>query len=263
MILGKKHIIARKVADEFRERLILTHAELLTYPLQYLNLQVAVTEHFKIIVDEIPEMSVRKIRAKLNSLGLGFPGEAYDEFLELAGFFYATDDTAFIYIEQNDSEERKKFSLSHEISHFLNEYFKIKLKKKDHDTLSLFEEESGGLPIVVAKRCTKKDVFTPIYGKEEPDFAADVNKVSIEQLMIQREQHQNRLRERICDWFAAELLMPVDILKQQEPTWIKSGASLEKIVEEVQALFGVSYQAARVRVEELKLGTNVQQSLIE
>src|SRR5260221_8792857 len=157
MILQKRHIIARKVADEFRRSLNMSHRELLEYPLQYMNIQVAVCEYFGIIISEIPELSVQKVRAKLSTLGLRVNTQDYDDYLQLAGFLYASEGAVCIFIEQLDIEERKKFTLAHEIAHFLNEYFKlrVKLKRDDQLTLPLFEESPRKSPLIIANRCTK------------------------------------------------------------------------------------------------------------
>jgi Zn-dependent peptidase ImmA (M78 family) len=263
MILQKRHIIARKVADEFRGRLLLTHTELLEYPLQYVNLQIAICEHFGIIVDEMPNLSIRKIKAKLSSLNLPLEAESYDEYLQLAGFLYASDGAVIIFIEQMDSEERKKFTLAHEIAHFLNEYFKLRLKLKQANqmTLPLFESGPRKSPTFIAKRCTKNDVFSAIYGQAEPDFEVGSNPVSLVSLLAQKQMNQDSLREKICDWFAAEVLMPVDMLKRLEPQWIDQRMTLDAMSQAVQENFLVSFQAAQVRVKELKLGNILQDGL--
>jgi Zn-dependent peptidase ImmA (M78 family) len=265
MILKKRHIIACKVADEFRDRMRMDHSELLKYPLKYLNFQVAVCEQFGIIIDEIPALSVRKVRSKLAMLGLQFDPEAYDDYLQLAGFLYASDGAVIIFIEQTDIEERKKFTLAHELSHFLNEFFKIqiKLNRRNQLILPLFEVDHLKSLSVIAKRCTKNDVFSLIYNSKEADFSASKKTASIESLIAQKQIRQDNLRERICDWFAAELLMPIHILKELERQWIAEGHSLDLMIENIQQFFEVSFHAAKVRAEELSLGVISQDTLIE
>ena len=250
------------MADEFRKRLLHTHAELLVYPLKYMNLQVALCEHFGIIVDEIENLAIRKIRTKLFSLGLHLPAEPFDDYLELAGFLYASDGTVIIFIEKNDIEERKKFSLAHETAHFLNEYFKLKAQRTNHTTLPLFEEKTSESHVVIAKRCTKNDVFGMLFGKKEPDFHVKNEKVSIESLLAYKQKRQDTLREKICDWFAAELLMPVDIVRQLESKWMAEGLTLDQMINGIQESFEVSFFAAQVRADELQLGQTSQDYLI-
>jgi len=261
MILSTRHIIAQKVADEFRGQVARTHSDMVSYPLRYLNLQIALSEHFRVIVHEIPDMTVQKVVAELRSFGFRLSPESYDKYLNLAGLFYAAGDAVIIFIERRDSEERKKFTLSHEISHFLNEYFRMKLKRKGYGTLSLFEPSQSGDHAVVAKRCSKRDVFSSVLGEPEPDFEPRDRGVSLDQLRISYERHQDRLKERICDWFAAELLMPVSVIKRHEHKWIEEGKSFSEIVESVRSLFEVSWQASRIRAEELQIG-NIEESFL-
>jgi Zn-dependent peptidase ImmA (M78 family) len=264
MIPRKPHLIARRVGNTFREELQRTHSDLLAYPLQYRNLRIAVSEHFNMVIEELPNLRVESVRDFLARLQLQLPIEPCDNYLELAGFMYAYDDGAIIFIEQNDIEERKKFSLLHEVSHFLNEYFQIRLRTKNHGTLSLFVEKMANEDaIVVATRCTKNDIFTQIYGIVEKDFRDDNAISSIEHIKALRQKRQDQLKEKICDWFAAEVLMPIAMLEQLEKGWLQRGFSNLDMINEIRVSFEVSRIAAQVRAQELQLGVVPQQHLIE
>lgn len=255
MIVQKKHLIARKLSNKFKEDLITTHPDLIRYPLEYESLKITIQEHFNIIIEEIPNLKIKKVKSILYKFNLDFPSKEYDDYLDLAGLMIAYDNVAFIFIEENDSEERKKFSLLHEVSHFLNEYYKIKLKSKDNQTIPLFDElTKPNSTIMVAKRCTKNDVFTQTYGSKENEISSDTNLRLLKKLRAEKNAKEENLKERVCDWFSAEVLMPIDLLKQLEIKWTNENYTLNDMIESIQKLFRVSKQAAKVRANELKLG---------
>jgi Zn-dependent peptidase ImmA (M78 family) len=261
MIIKKPHMIARKLADKFRLDLSQTHPEFLRYPLNYLQLKVAITEHLDILIEEIDDLQIKKIKYFLTKLNLPFPNEPYDDFLEVAGFMYAYDGGAVVFIEGMDNEERKKFSLLHELSHYLNEYYRIMLRTKDHGTLPLFTESNNPVSMIAA-RCTKNDIFMQIYGREEKESQNVKNKQLVDQLLAKKQERQNQLREKVCDWFSAEMLMPIDILKDLERQWILKKLSFAEMVDQIQSEFGVSRLAAKVRAQEVQLGKVIQLDLL-
>jgi Zn-dependent peptidase ImmA (M78 family) len=263
MILQKRHIIAKRVGNKFKEDLKQSHSEFLNYPLEYLKLKIAISEFFNIVIEELPELTLDNIRKYLLKFNLELPREIGDDNLELAGFMYISDNASFMFIEENDIEERKKFSLLHETSHFMNEYYQIKLKSSEMHTISLFEKDiRSESNIIIAKRCSKNDVFGQIYGINQEKDKGIEKIVLVNKLIEEKEKRENVIKERICDWFAAEVLMPVEIIKKMEEKWILRKYPYEEMVNEIHSFFKVSRQAANVRATELQVGVSLQEKLI-
>jgi Zn-dependent peptidase ImmA (M78 family) len=68
---------------------------------------------------------------------------------------------------------------------------------------------------------------------------------------LQREQKE-KFKEVKANYFAAELLMPMEECRQMEHEC--EGASRIELITELMKRFGVSHAAAAIRVEELWLG---------
>jgi len=246
----KKHLVAQQVADLFRQKIQRTHSDLYGYPLSLSTLTTMISETYWIAVQPVANLDIHKVQTVIQRLGGSLETSVLDEYSALAGFLYAYRGSGVIFIEAMDTEERQKFSLAHELGHFVIEYYQpIHLKYGSSNTIPLFvEEQTRDMRQVVAARCTKRD----IYGDDEPHIVQPIEEVVkrlLDELQRERKEKFNEIRANL---FAAEMLMPLEKCRQIERAYI--GRDQEEIVHVVMRTFGVSRQAARYRVQELQLG---------
>lgn len=245
----QKHRIAEKVVDSFRTKVQRTHADLFCYPLSLTALSVMISETYPIAVHEITRLDIQKIHAMISRCGGSFTPSVLDAYTALVGFLYAHRGGGMIFIEREDSEERRKFSLAHELAHFLNDYYEpFYLRYEASNTIPLFAEDRTALmQQVVAARCSERD----IYGDHAPEVkriaSLEVKKI----VQAIRREERERFNEIRANLFAAELLMPLEECKRIEHECLKTNLD---IATELIKRFGVSRQAARYRVQELQLG---------
>ena len=186
----------------------------------------------------------------LKRLDLPYEATVLDRYSALAGFLYAHRGNGIIFIEETDPEERRKFSLAHELGHFINDYYRpVYLKYENSNTIPLFQEEgTAQLRQVVSARCTKRDIF----GEDEPKLVEVKNKENEELLVELHRKQKEKFKEIKANYFAAELLMPMEECKRIE--YENEGASGAELTAALVMRFAVSRSAAAIRVEELRLG---------
>jgi len=225
MILREKHIRAQEEANSFLDLLSAYDATLITYPLEYEKLKLAISERFDILIEEIHGLTVREVKDHLDRLGLPWPSESVEDDTELSGFFYSAEPNArFIFLDASDNEERKKFSLLHEVCHFLKECF-----------WSYHRDQQP----VIAMRCTSHDLVAKCNTTTSTDKVVD--------------DHGN-FKEWVCNWFAAEVLMPVQDIADLEKSWKRKKMSKDQVADCIKSQFQVSRSAAGIRTIDLKIG---------
>ena len=84
------------------------------------NLEQALAESGILTVLPREGLRVRTIRAWLEKLGIAHPLNVADR--PLRACLVACDGAGFAFIEKTDSEEERRFSLAHELAHFLTDY---------------------------------------------------------------------------------------------------------------------------------------------
>jgi len=133
---------------------------------------------------------------------------------------------------------------------FTNDYYRpVYLKYESSNTIALFQEEQTvQVRQVVSARCTKRDIF----GGDESEMV-EVKSPDARSLLdsLQREQKE-KYKEIKANFFAAELLMPMEECKRVEHE--NPGAGQEELTAALMKRFGVSRAAASIRVKELRLG---------
>ena len=221
-----------------------------SYPIAFNSLSARIRESFRIAIHSIPDLDIARIAATVQRLGLPFESTTLDRYSALAGFLYAYHGGGIIFIEETDPEERQKFSLAHELGHFINDYYRpVYLKYESSNTIPLFQaEQTVQVRQVVSARCTKRDIF----GGDEPEMV-EVKSPDTRSLLdsLQRE-HKEKYKEIKANLFAAELLMPMEECRRIEHE--NPGAGQEELTAALMKRFGVSRAAAVVRVQELHLG---------
>jgi Zn-dependent peptidase ImmA (M78 family) len=246
----QRHRITQEIVDWVRSNCFSPNGGLPRYPLSFDSLSTSIRESFRIAIHSIPELHIARIAATVQRLHLPFESTTLDRYSALAGFLYAYHGGGIIFIEANDREDRRKFSLAHELGHFINDYYRpVYLKYESSNTIPLFQEEQTvQVHQVVSARCTKRDIF----GGDEPEML-EVKSPDTRTLLdsLQREQKE-KYKEIKANSFAAELLMPMEECKRVEHE--NPGASQEELTEALMKRFGVSRAAAVVRVQELHLG---------
>jgi Zn-dependent peptidase ImmA (M78 family) len=255
----QRHRIAQEVVDWVRQHCFKENRDSSVYPLSFEALSAMIRESFRIAVHALPQLDINKITAVLSRLELPFESATLDRYWALAGFLYAHHGSGIIFIEETDPEERQKFSLAHELGHFMNDYYRpVYLKYENSNTIPLFqEEETAQLRQVVSARCTKRDIF----GEGEPELV-EINNKENEQLLVQlRREQKEKFKEIKANYFAAELLMPMEECKRIEHEC--EGKSRgeparpcrsDGLTAALTKRFAVSRSAAAIRVEELRLG---------
>ncbi|MFH0991640.1 MAG: ImmA/IrrE family metallo-endopeptidase [bacterium] len=246
----QRHLITRDVVIWFLEHARITGENLASYPITFSSLCTMIGGTFQIAIQRIEGLEIDKVTATLKRLQLPFEEEVLDRYSALAGFLYAYHGGGIIFIEETDPEERRKFSLAHELGHFINDYYKpVHLKYENNNTIPLFqEEETAQSRQVVSARCTKRDIF----GADEPELA-EINNKENEQLLIElRREQKEKFKEIKANFFAAELLLPMEDCKRIEHEY--EGASQGELTVALMKRFGVSRSAAIIRIEDLRLG---------
>lgn len=138
----QRHRVAQEVVDTFRSTVQQTHADLFCYPLALDALMVMVSETYPIAVHEIRGLDIDKISQAIKAFGGNLATSTLDRCMAFAGFLYAHRGGGVIFLERNDSEERRKFSLAHELGHFPDDYYRpVYLKYESSNTIPLFQEE--------------------------------------------------------------------------------------------------------------------------
>lgn len=249
MIQEQRHRIAQKVVDTFRAKVQRTHPDLFRYPLGLDALTVMISETYPIAVHQVADLDIKKISRVVEDLGGNLAISTLDDYMAFAGFLYAHRGGGVIFIERNDNHERRTFTLAHELGHFINDYYEpVYLKYEANNTLPLFtEDRTSQTQQVIAARCSPSD----IHGPNELTARAKVDpsvKELVEQLHHEQKARFNEIRANL---FAAELLMPMEECAKLETKCRTEGIDL---VRELKTTFGVSFQAATYRVEELQLG---------
>lgn len=242
----RKHKIAREAVERFFRP---TGGPADSRPVSFTELSLLASERYRLVIQTFSDLNIETILSTMRTLDLPVNRSLVGHYSSLAGFMYACNGTGMIFIEENDSEERRRFTLAHELGHFINDYYRpIYLKYENSNTIPLFQkDEAAQTHQVVSARCTKKDVF----GEEELEIAGGQARGIHRSAELHREQRE-KFKEIKANLFAAELLMPMEDCKRIEHEC--DGATKDELVAELVKRFGVSRSAALIRVEELLLG---------
>ncbi|MBM4160674.1 MAG: ImmA/IrrE family metallo-endopeptidase [Ignavibacteria bacterium] len=246
----RRHRIAQEVLDWVYHHCFKEKRDCSVYPVSFETLSGSIRESLRLVVQPVPQLDISKITGVLGRLQLPFESGTMDRYWALAGFLYAYQGGGIIFIEETDPEERRKFSLAHELGHFINDYYRpVYLKYESSSTIPLFQEEGTVQSRqVVSARCTKRDIF----GGDEPEFVATSSKENMQLLAQLLREQKEKFKEIKANYFAAELLMPMEECKRIEHEC--EGKSRGELTAALTKRFGVSRSAAAIRVEELKLG---------
>ena len=246
----QRHRITQEVVGWFLEFAARDGKNPVSHPISYGTLSTMIGEIFDIAVERMSHLSIEQVTQVLKRLDLPYEATVLDRYSALAGFLYAHRGNGIIFIEETDPEERRKFSLAHELGHFINDYYRpVYLKYENSNTIPLFQEEgTAQLRQVVSARCTKRDIF----GEGEPELVEVKNKENEELLVELHRKQKEKFKEIKANYFAAELLMPMEECKRIE--YENEGASGAELTAALVMRFGVSRSAAAIRVEELRLG---------
>ncbi|MBM4168428.1 MAG: ImmA/IrrE family metallo-endopeptidase [Ignavibacteria bacterium] len=238
----RKHRITEDVVRWFFNHARLNGYNQVAYPISHFTLSKMIGETFSIAMQPIANLTTEKVAKVLQRLNLPFEQSALDRYSDVAGFLYASRGGGIIFIEETDTEERQKFSLAHELGHFINDYYRpVYLKYENTRTIPLFSQEESDK--VVSARCTKSDIFGA-EGYLRQRLSRDEGNLLT--------WHKEKFREIKANGFAAELLMPMEECRRIEHE--NQGASQEELTLALIRRFGVSRSAAAIRVEELRLG---------
>ena len=71
-------------------------------------------------VDQLSELSIGSVRDYMRRLGHGFPEGIADR--ALRGCLLATEDRGWIFLDADDADDERRFSLAHELAHFLRHH---------------------------------------------------------------------------------------------------------------------------------------------
>lgn len=195
---------------------------------------------FNLVCTEVPYLTQRQALQYLARQGALVEmaetgGSEMDD--SLAGFLYVTPSYGCIFAEQEDAVVRRRFSVAHELGHYVLHFQPLLVQaQQEHAYLELFEvqhavdlEESG-------------DVSVGDGGRIE--IAEEGNLRSRLPPYIQMEREANQ--------FAAELLMPVEVVRGLVARWMMVLRG-EDLVRRLAAEMLVSAGSMRWRLRELGL----------
>jgi hypothetical protein len=150
-------------------------------------------------------------------------GEASDE--PMAGFFYACGCYAWIYVEGKDRVSRKRFSAAHELGHFWLHYRSLLLGATSvgKETLGWRDDFPTDQALALEEGRERDTIFSA-------------------STYLQQEREANA--------FAAELLMPEDVIRELLAFWQGQGRRRDLEVRLAETLL-VSRQAMKIRLHSL------------
>lgn len=149
----------------------------------------------------------------------------------LAGFLFAQGGLGFIFACATDKVVRRRFSVAHELGHFLLHYRPALARAVERG-----ETEQ---PL--------RDVFAPT----DADKAEDEQTTDTEVNEKTEVEHLARM-EREANLFAAEILMPADLVRELAETWrgrLRNSPLTDRLASDLL----VSREAMRIRLKSLNI----------
>jgi hypothetical protein len=207
---------------------------------------------FPLCSAEVPDLSRRSAVLHLSRLAPPFaaaPPVPLDEDERLAGFLYAApvqgEAWGAILVEQRDIIERRRFSVAHELGHYLL-HFCPQVARMSADSHPTFVEGLG-------YQRARMDAGDDAEGGVLPDA-----RLLITEAEVQGDDVRERL-EREANAFAAALLMPAPLCRHLVERYGGSLASAKRLASELL----VSPAAMRVRLLDLGLLTSPEPELLQ
>jgi hypothetical protein len=199
---------------------------------------------YPVTIVEIPDLTFRKVIGYLDQVGIDHDMQvsaADDE--KLAGFVSAKSGHGIIFAENVGDPGFILFTKAHELGHFLEEYWNRYVGLSS--TPSLFAEGAEPDAPTYARRDPPGNILA--YSPANLNLADS----SLEELASLRDERRLKrkdwLREVRANLFAAELLMPVDLIEDV----LRAQPDEAALIRLMKSRFGVSTAAARTRLNDL------------
>jgi Zn-dependent peptidase ImmA (M78 family) len=183
---------------------------------------------YPLAIQELAGLDTKRARAEISKLG-GASGDPPDHNHKLAGYLFVRDDAGVILVEGHDSSEgRKRFTKAHELGHFVLQA----LEKR---------EERTATPDLFARPQATRRFFRTECTPEDLTRSAPTPR-------------EDWLAEARANYFAAELLMPVDEIGKQLRRFGETRAQppARELIAALSRHFGVSRAAMEVRLTDLQ-----------
>ncbi len=114
------------------------------------DMQQAISLAKDVVVIHLPALRIENIRAWLRDRNFDFPIPHFDKFLH--GFLLTHQGTGFIFVNGSDSEAERRFTLAHEIAHFICDYETPRQQAVEQFGSAILEVTDGLRPPTVEER---------------------------------------------------------------------------------------------------------------
>jgi Zn-dependent peptidase ImmA (M78 family) len=195
---------------------------------------------FNLVCAEVSQLTQRRALQYLAQQGAlvemaETSGSEMDE--ALAGFLYVTPSYGCIFAEQEDSVVRRRFSVAHELGHHVLHFQPLLVQaEQEHAYLELFEAQHA------VELGESEDLSLEVRGRIEIAEEGDLRARLPPYKQMEREANQ----------FAAELLMPIDVVRGLAARWMLALQG-DDLVRRLAAEMLVSADSMRWRLHELGL----------
>lgn len=192
---------------------------------------------YNLTVTEIPHLTIQAAMGFLLQHGAILEPIVQANQDSLAGFLYVNTHSGSVFVEQNDRVVRRRFSVAHELGHYLLHFcplFEVGVADVEQGILEMTEA------FPAASEDTEPDMLPP--GKIQLSQQSDLL-----QLLPLFEQ-----MEREANQFAVELLMPAEVLLKLSAQYLPNCQG-EDLVWRLSTEMLVSQTAMRWRLHNLEL----------
>jgi Zn-dependent peptidase ImmA (M78 family) len=189
------------------------------------TLRRSLTRALPLAVLTWPQLTLAQVCAWLQGNRVACPKFGADR--RLRGCLFARAGKGFIFLDGSDPDEEQRFSLAHEVAHFLRDYWQPRQQAQELLGTSIVEVLDGQRAPTTAERWHALLAHSPLGWHVH---------------LMQREEETPTvaLAERQADLLACELLAPAEIVQQ------RSACSQEELTSVLVREFGLPVQPARL-----------------
>lgn len=174
------------------------------------DIEQAVSLSLPLVIVLLPELSIRKIESWFQRKKKKFTIDIDERALH--GFLICNQGEGFVFINGTDSEEERRFTIAHEVSHFIIEYLRPRQKAVKTLGEKILEVLDGFREATI-----EEQIDGYLYSVSVKPFTHLLEKTDSKGF----ENHDNWLAENNADRLALELLAPFKQVCSETVTYCK------------------------------------------